>query len=233
MAPAAFEVTAPPYVMLMTSLPALGDLFAARQTPISRLRLEQRLRALEPADKVLLAAILDLVGWRHLPLDRTDAEIVRRARALVPRLPTTALARAVEHRLELRTVVAALRRRQRGGPPPAADEVWGYGRWTGIIRDRWLEPGLGVQRAFPWVVEAAGQLQSGDAVGLESLLMREVWTVSSRLAVSHAFDFTAVALYALRYQLLERRVAYDAEAASSRFRSLVAQGLSGFDQGAA
>ena len=222
------EAVTPPYVTLAASLPALGDLFAAKQTPISRLRLEQRLRGLKPVDRALLDEILELLAWRRLALERSDAEQVRRAEELIPRLPTTALRRAVEHRLELRTILAALRRRQRGAPAPAADEAWGHGRWTGTIRQNWQEPGFGVERAFPWVLEAAGHVRSGDAVALESLLMREIWTLTGRLALGHAFDFTAVALYTLRFQLVERRVAYDVEAASLRFRGLVEAGLAGF-----
>lgn len=228
MACLALAPVAPPYVTLVASLPALGDLFAAKATPISRLRLEQRLRGLEPADKALLDEILDLLAWRRLAFERTDAEIVRRAGRLLPRLPSAALRRAVEHRLEMRTILSALRRRQRGEPAPAADEPWGHGRWTRTIRRHWQEPGLGVERAYPWVLEAAAHVKGGDAIALESLLMREIWATTGRLATGHAFDFTTVALYMLRFQLVERRVAYDAEAATVRFRGLVAQALAEF-----
>jgi hypothetical protein len=224
------EATAPPYITLMASLPALPDILEAKQTPISRLRLEQRLRGLAPDDKVLLDELLGLVPWRQLTLDETDAHFVRRAERLVPRLPTAALMRAVVHRLETRTVLAALRRRQRGEAAPAADVAWGYGRWTGTIARNWQEPGLGVERAFPWVREAAEQLRAGDALALESLLMRELWKMTSRHGAGHAFDFTAIALYALRYQLIERRVAYDAEAAAARFRRLVDHGFAAFTE---
>jgi hypothetical protein len=229
----AFALPTPPYVMLAASLPALGDLMAAKQTPISRLRLEQRLRGLAPADKALLDELLDLLAWRRLELDAGDAAQVRRANALVPRLPTAALRRAVEHRLEVRTILAALRRRRRGEPAPPAGLAWGYGRWTRTIRERWQEPGLGVERAHPWVREAASHVEAGDAVALEGLVMHEVWTMMGRLAAAHAFDFTAVALYTLRFQMVERRVAYDVEGASLRFRRLVAEGLAGFVEEAA
>lgn len=228
LAGAELEATAPPYITLMASLPAMPDIMAAKQTPISRLRLEQRLRGLAPDDKALLDELLGLLPWQRLALHETDAGFVHRAERLVPRLPTAALRHAVVHRLEMRTVLAALRRRQRGEPAPAAETFWGYGRWTRTIARSWQEPGLGVERAFPWVREAAEQLQAGDALTLESLLMRELWTMTSRLGAGHAFDFTAVALYALRYQLIERRVAYDAEAAAARFRRLVDQGFAAF-----
>ena len=219
---------APPHIALMASLPSLPDIFAAKRTPISRLRLEQRLRALTPADKALLDTLEELLAWHGRDPGLTDADFVQRTRALVPRLPSTALKRAVEHALELRSIVAALRRRQRGEPVPPADVTWSYGRWTATMALGWQDPGLGLERAFPWVREAAELVKTGDAIALESLLMRERWTMLGRLRVGHDFDFTAVALYVLRYQLVERRVAYDVDAATMRFRRLVADGLAGF-----
>ena len=219
---------APPYVALTASLPALPDIVAAKRAPISRLRLDQRLRALTPEDKALLDALEALLARHGSDPGLTDAAFVERARALVPLLPSPALERAVEHALELRSIVAALRRRQRGEPAPAADTTWGYGRWTRTMARGWQEPGLGLERAFPWVREAAELVKNGDSITLESLLMRERWTILGRLRIGHDFDFTAVALYVLRYQLVERRVAYDVEAATMRFRRLVEAGLAGF-----
>ncbi len=212
----------PPYITLVASLPALGDLFAAKQTPISRLRLDQRLRGLADPDARLLADILDLLGWDRLRLQVSDAELVSRGEALMARLHCATLRQLVTHRLEMRTLLAALRRRQRGeaAPPPGA--VRGFGRWVATIRQNWQEPGFGVARPFPWVLEAAEHLRNDDPVGLERLIMAEIWRTTGRFAVGHDFDFTAVVIYCLRFQLVERRVAYDAEAATRRFVALVA-----------
>lgn len=222
---------APPYIALMASLPTLPHVQAAKRLPISRLRLERRLQTLAPADKALLDELQVVFALARRDPAPTDAMLVHRVREVVPRLPSTALKRAVDYAMELSTITAALRRRQRGEPAPAADVIWGYGRWTLTIRRHWQEPELGVGRAFPWVREAAGHVERGDAIALESLLMREFWTMTGRLRLGHDFDFTAVALYVLRYQVLERRVAYDAEAATMRFRRLVEEGLAGFARG--
>lgn len=42
---------------------------------------------------------------------------------------------------------------------------------------------------------------------------------------AHDFDFEAVALYVVRWDLLERWTRYDAEAAAARFSTLVADAL--------
>lgn len=221
------ELGAPPYITLVASLPALPPTPAAKRLPISRLRLDQRLRALPPDDRALLDELRSLFALTHRDPRPTDADLVERARQLVPRLPSAALRRAVAYTMDLLTITAALRRRRRGEPPPS-DATWGYGRWTRAIAENWQEPGLGIEQAFPWVREAAEQVDRGDAIALESLLMRQFWTMTGRLNVGHDFDFTAVALYALRFQVLERRVAYDAETATLRFRRLVEDGLASF-----
>ena len=221
---------APPYVALMASLPVLPPVLSAKRLPISRLRLERRLQALSPADKALLEDLQAVFSLVRRDPALSDAMLVDRVRELQPRLPSAALERAVDYIMALSTITAALRRRQRGEPAPAADLAWGYGRWTRTIHRHWQEPELGVGRAFPWVREAAGHVESGDAIALESLLMREFWTMTGRLRVGHDFDVTAVALYVLRYQVLERRVAYDVEAATMRFRGLVEDALAGFAQ---
>ena len=218
----------PPYITLVASLPALPPLFAAKRVPISRVRLEQRLRALLPEDRALLDELEQLFVRPLADSTWSDALLVERAQHLVPRLPSPALGRVVEDIMEVLTVTAALRRRRRGEPPPAADKGWGYGRWTRIIRASWQEPGLGVERAFPWVREAAEHVDRGDAIALESVLMREFWTLTGQPRVGHDFDVTAVALYVLRHRAVERRVAFDAEIATLRFRRLVDDGLAGF-----
>ncbi|MGB7933012.1 MAG: hypothetical protein WCH04_12435, partial [Gammaproteobacteria bacterium] len=102
------------YTMLLSSLPYHGVLFGARQTPLSRIRLQQRLSLLDPADAACLHAIADLLDWSHLGRERRDEEIIAHARAVIPTLDKPFVRDLLIWRLELRTVLAALRRRQRG-----------------------------------------------------------------------------------------------------------------------
>jgi hypothetical protein len=53
--------------------------------------------------------------------------------------------------------------------------LWGYGRFVERIRANWREPGLGVERAFPWVLSARDKLEKGDAAGLERILLEAAW----------------------------------------------------------
>jgi hypothetical protein len=213
------------YAMLISSLPYHGVLFGARQTPLSRIRLQQRLELLDPADAAWLRAITDLLDWSHQGMPRRDEEIIARARALIPTLENGFVRDLVVWRLEHRTLVAALRRRERGHAAPGSHDRWGYGRWLAHLRRHWNEPHFRLERAFPWLPEARTLLEAGDVLGLERLLLGVVWEHLERLADGHHFDFEAVLLYTQRWDLIARWTAYSGEAAVGRFDEMVEAGL--------
>ena len=213
------------YAMLISSLPYHGVLFGARQTPLSRIRLQQRLSLLEPADAACLHTIAELLDWSHPDRERHDEEIISRARAVIPTLINTFVRDLVVWRLELRTVVAALRRRHRGEATPPAHERWGYGRWLAYLHKYWTEPHFRLERAFPWLPGALSLLESGDALALERLLIGIAWEHLERLSDGHHFDFEAVLLYTQRWDLIARWTSYNGEAAVARFDEMVDAGL--------
>jgi Protein of unknown function (DUF2764) len=213
------------YAMLISSLPYHGVLFGAWQTPLSRIRLQQRLSLLEPADATCLQTIAGLLDWSYLGRERRDEEIIAHARAVIPALRNTFVRDLVVWRLELRTVLAALRRRQRGQAAPPAHERWGYGRWLSHLRKYWNEPHFRLEQAFHWLPEARTLLEAGDTLGLERLLIGIGWEHLERLSDGHHFDFEAVLLYTQRWGLIARWTSYSGEVAQARFDEMVEAGL--------
>ena len=214
----------------MASLPHLGELFKSQQTPLSRFKLEERLKLLSEEDTKLLRQIQDLIRWHYLPIERTDAEIVAAAERFFQQVKNPLLREAVEFRLELHTIVAALRRRKHGEDVPSGRQAWGYGRWVRHIERHWADPAFRLQGVFPWVPEANRLLQANDSVALERLLFGYVWHRLGLLGTGHYFDFEAVVIYVLRWDLIDRWVRYDGEAAVERFRNLVDAGIGKFDK---
>lgn len=208
------------YVMLISSLPHPVSLFGAKQTPISRIKLERRLRMLTPEDAATLTVIVDALAWFRLPLSLTEEETLERGRRAMAEVEHATLRDIIRDRLELRTCVAALRRRHRGEPAPEANPPWGYGRWTRRIAANWDEPGFRVEGAFPWIREADQLLKDGDSLGLERLLLQQVWTNLNRYRAHHLFDFEAVVIYALRWHVIDRWTHYDGAVAGERFDRL-------------
>ena len=212
------------YTTLMTSLPHHGELFAAKQTALSRIRLETRLQMLDAQDRELLRKIEKLLHWWNHPIGRLDGEIAALAGQLMLKLKDELLRDIVSWRLELRTVVAALRRRL-GQSAPGGLPDWGYGRWLEQIRHYWGEPGFRLERVFPWVLEADRLLNERDTVGLERLVLGLVWNKLDRAEEGHYFDFTAVVIYVLRWNIVACWTRSEGHEAVTRFQALVDAGL--------
>ena len=219
-----------PYIMLMASLPPLGDLFGQQQTPLTEIQLRHRLRYLTDQDNKTLSEIEQLVRRSKQPAEWTDGQIVKSTKALLPRLKSSTLKQAVEFVINLRTIVAALRRRKLGENSPPKQTDWGYSPWIQRIERHWTEPDFGLGTVVPWVSKARRLWDDDDSVELERLILVESWKQFGRLSNGHYFDFAAVVLYVLRWSLINRRVNYDRETAQKRFNSLIDDGIGNFDQ---
>lgn len=216
--------------MLITSLPYHGPLFGAHQTPLSRLRLHYRLRILEEADAQALRDLSSALEWIHQSMSVSDAELIERAAGFEAAWGEGFLSDILRFRMELRTLYTALRRRRRGETTPPVGRHWGYGRWVRHIERYWNEPGFRLQRVYPWVNEAERLIEARDSLGLERLLLGIVWDYLTRISVGHEFDFEAVVIYVLRWDLIARWSSYDGVRAVQRFDSLVDIGLGRYGQ---
>jgi hypothetical protein len=180
---------------------------------------------LETEDRALLREIEKLLQWWNHPIRRSDAEIAALARQLMSSLRDEVLRDIVSWRLELRTLVAALRRRKLGQNAPGGLRDWGFGRWLDQIQRYWSEPGFRLEGVFPWVLEADRLLNDQDTVGFERLLLGLVWNKLDRASEGHYFDFTAVVIYVLRWNIIARWTRNQGRKAVMRFHTLVDSGL--------
>ncbi|MGB5351058.1 MAG: DUF2764 family protein, partial [Polyangiales bacterium] len=80
---------------------------------------------------------------------------------------------------------------------------------------------FGLSAAFPWIVEAQGFLEQGDALGLETLMMGESWKKLSQISDAHPFGFEQVFAFVYKWDILHRWLSYDAEKARQRFEELI------------
>ena len=215
------------YVTLMASLPPLGQLFEAKQTPISLLKLESRLKLLSEKDAILLNQIASLIAWSQQPMERSDPQFIAEAKRFFEEVRNPTLREVVEYRLNLRTIIAALRRRYRGESNPPLGQPWGIGRWVNYIEHHWTEPGFHLEVIFPWVLEANSLLNAKNSVALERLQFEVNWKMLERVGAGHYFDFEAVVLYQMRWSMVDRWTRYNGhgEVAVERFRKLVDEGM--------
>ncbi|MCE8007777.1 hypothetical protein [Aestuariivita sp.] len=214
------------YIALVSSLPSSERLFVAKQPPLSRLRLDRRLAALSAEHSLMLAQIEALLSWSAYDMQADEAVAIRRAKAALRDIAQPTLRAIVQDRMELRTAVAALRLRARGdGPPPGA---WGLGRWTRHIAANWSEPTFRLDRSMPWLREAARMIEHRDPLELQRHLLDVSFRRLQRHAARHQFDFEAVVIYVLKWNIFDRWAQANAEAAARRFSELSLEALRDF-----
>lgn len=216
------------YVTLMSSLPPIGKLFEAKQTPISQLKLDSRLKMLDEKDAILMRQMGSLITWSQQPMARTETQFIQEAQQFLTQVHHPILREIVAYRLDVRTIVIALRRRHRGESTPPTGQAWGVGSWVNYIERHWSEPGLHLEVLFPWVTEANRLLSANDSVGLERLQFAVNWKMLDRVGAGHYFDLEAVVIYLMRWSMVDRWNRYNGEAAVERFRQLVNEGIAEF-----
>jgi hypothetical protein len=212
------------YITLVSSLPYLPPFERAERSPITRLRLEQRLRSLKPEDARQLALAEALVSWRlSLAKPKTDKDMVLRCCAALQEITQPALLEFVEFRIAQQTILAALRIRQSNTLFESSflEQVNGASRWVGFIASHWDDPDFKLTPVYPWIPEARSYLETNDASGLDCLMMNLIWLRLSRIAEGNRFGFEAVFAFVFKWDILQAWLARDAEKAKSRFQEMI------------
>ena len=213
------------YIMLISSLPSPETLFLAKRPPLSRVKLDRRLRVLAPEDARALKLTEQVLHWGDIRLDTPDEEIVKRAKKAMREIENETVRLIIRDRLEIRTCLVALRRRLRGEPAPAPGTPWGFGRWTGHIERNWTEATFRLDRVFPWLREAEKLLKEGESLTLQRMILEQAWKSASRRRSNHLYDFAAVVVYVVKWNIVDRWGRYDGEAAIERFERLTEAAL--------
>lgn len=216
------------YISLVTSLPHLGEMFTRKEVPISQFRLKQRLSMLEDGHMRLLRELVEITAWAGVAKYDEDLQVIARARQVMEDLKEYPdLQHLVGTRMETRTLIAALRRRHKGQEAAGDIASWGYGRWCSRIRASWSDPSFGLGHFMPWIAEAHRLMRAGDHIAVERLTLTEVFRQLDHFGALHEFDFEAVAIYVLRWVIVERWSRYGEDEARTRLQALVSAALSG------
>ena len=214
------------YIALVTSLPSSERLFVAKQAPLSRLRLDRRLSALSPQDQETLRQIETFMSWSAYGMADDAATSIARARAVLDGLQSETIRSILQQRVDMRAVIAALRiRRNAEAPPPQA---WSASRLTRHMLANWSDPTFKLDRHMPWLREAVTLFENEDPLGLERHILDVTFRQLRRHAARHQFDFEAVVIYVLKWNIFDRWDRSDARAAASRFEALAQEALGEF-----
>lgn len=215
------------YTMLLASLPAHpSHLFSVHQTPVSDIQLQKRLTLLDERDAKDLRCIEDLLLWSQIH-NATDEFIIKKSTEVIDSINDHFLKRVITWRLELRTLLSALRMRHAGVKQPEKNTLPGIGRWLAYIEKNWDKDDFGIGHRIPWIIQAHQLLLQKKPYELEKLLLDLVWRYYADECSQHYFDFPAVVIYVLRWDIINRWTLYSTDEAIKRFDELIDAGLKG------
>jgi hypothetical protein len=209
------------YFTLIASLPRLASFRSAEHLPINKVRLDQRLRILDPDHAAQLFRAEFFVVWLPTQSGSDFLDIVRTYRTFMQQPLHSALREYVEFVVDQRTILSALRIKESGLPLPEEDASWAAGRWSGWIKSHWDDQYLGLKQMYPWIEEAHELLRSKDVWGLENLRLQQCWNKLTRIGSDNLFGFEAVVSFYFRWHILNDWLAHDAEKSKNAFRQQV------------
>ena len=210
--------------MLLSSLPALPYFTRAKALPISAERLRSRLGMLAQDDAETLNRAWEFVRWRRGASAIADAELVAAYERLDDSPRGRLIEECVQSRLEIVTVVAALRRR-RDGEIAAPTAPWGIGPLVVTISHRWSRPDFGLEHRMPWLPRARTLLEQGEYLALEKLLLTIAWEQLESIDQRYTYTLQNVVAYLLKWDILERWLSMNPTRAAARFDALLEQVL--------
>lgn len=206
------------YYTLVTSLPWLPEqMEKCTQLPLSRIALNRRLTLLSAIDQRQLEVAENLY---HPALNdiQPDRERVQLWSKQLQELSSLTLQEIIIQRLEVQTVIAALRYRQRSNT--SAEHFVGFGRWTEWIRHHWKEPCFALEKQIA-PLEHWCELFNHQLTGeLQYQLDRYAWQSLLATERNHHFTIETVISFVLRWGIAERRLKSDSDTALTDFQHL-------------
>ena len=216
--------------MLMSSLPSPEALFLAKRPPLSRLKLDQRLRVLAAGGcrdletgrrpcigaPVAHSTVTDEDDRRPGPHGGCREDRQRDAAA-----DRSRPARAPD------LCMAALRRRMRGDGPPPPETAWGFGHAGRAIARNWTEPDFRLDGVFPWLREADRLMREDETTRPAERLSSSSpgHAPAPQRPESTSSTSRRSSIYVLKWNIVDRWGRYNAEAAARRFDELTQAGL--------
>ena len=214
------------YYDLVASLPHLPHFERAERLPITRLRLDQRLRLLKPAHADQLARAQSLVRWRPdrlLGQNRCGAgRGVRRADGLAAGAAAPRVCRVPDGPADAPGGFAAEAGRSRHCRTAAV--AWGVGPRVRHVQTHWDEPDFRLAHLYPWLPQAQRPLggrrcaRPGAAADGRRLALAR-----PPCRTEHVQFRGGVLLTFFKWDMLRAWLACDADKGKTRFKDLIDQ----------
>jgi hypothetical protein len=210
------------YYTLIASLPALPKSFDAGPSPITASTLKRRLSILTDEHREVVDRLASFFRWDRQPVQRTEAEVIEMHQRLNRQLSNTLARTLLEHRFEMRTLVAAVRCQRDGRACPALPQL----PVSETIRRHWNQPGFQLSRRYHWLNAFCQAMDNNEPIQAQRVLFSELWDYWSRLSQQYHFCFETLILYLARWEILHRWASQNAEVGKDRFSAVLERVLS-------
>lgn len=207
------------YYTLLTSLPRHGRHYKVKQTPISRIQLEKRFKLLMQNERELLKEIEFLVWQSWFSSNVSLKEIVTRAKKILA-LEQPFITEILYWYFDIRSLFAALRlHKMQTSPPDIPADFW-FGQLTPRLINHWNDTDFGLRSKYPWLLEANKKLLQHEGLAVEDLLLTQIWQHLNAIESQHYFDFEALIIYLLRWNIVQYWSTFNETMAQNRLNEL-------------
>tara|TARA_R110002072_G_scaffold99983_2_gene219955 strand:- start:4296 stop:4967 length:672 start_codon:yes stop_codon:yes gene_type:complete len=208
------------YTALLCSLPHLVDPFQYQRQSISLVQLQKRMNMLNYDDYVWLNKLRHLFYWGGITLDQDEETLVKIANRFLSEIKNEDIKSWLLWRMDIRSIISAMRRRKEGQSAPKGI-LWGYGNYIHHISNNWASPCFKLEHRYPFLPEIKKHLQVSKSYDLERCLLTAIWHFYSTRQPTEPYGFSAVVLYLMKWDLIDRWRQYDTEIGAERFSQLV------------
>lgn len=213
-------MSSPDYTALLCSLPHLVDPFQYQRQSISLVQLQKRMNMLSYDDYVWLNKVRQIFYWGGISLDQDEVSLVAKANRLMAELHDPDIKSWLLWRMDIRSILAAMRRRKEGQGAPK-DFLWAYGNYIHHIQRNWASPCFKLEGRYPFLSDIERHFQAGESYKLEQCLLKVIWHFYKTRTPNKDNGFSAVILYLMKWDLIDRWRQYDKEIGAQRFQQLV------------
>lgn len=214
------------YYTLITSLPRHERNFKVSVTPVSRIQLEKRLKFLPEDERRILYDLESLMwtSWYSPEMPFSETQIL--AKKLLA-YDNPFVNDIVNWYCDIRSLFAALRLRRNAQSPPANKQDYWLGRLSLRLINNWNDPEFGLRFVYPWLPEVNRQIAGDEVSALEEILISQLWKHLGVLEGGHYFDFEAVLIYVLRWDIVNYWAQFSEKEAVVRMNELAERALAG------
>ena len=189
------------FYMVASSLPRMDTSFKISEPPISRLQLEKRLKLL-PEETARLLFSIELLAWTSWYMPKQSVIETRKLHQNILENKSVFIRDISNWYLDLRSILAAIRMRKEKKEPPTDPKLYWITRFEHQLIQKWGEPDFGLKAVYPWVPKITACIEKNDTASVEEFLLTYIWNYLSRMEAGHYFDFEAITVYLLRWNIV-------------------------------